>query len=53
LEAWSKGSDRIERSLYLVHLGDWISIDLSELRNEDATAIPAIIFLKGELAKMQ
>ncbi len=53
VEAWSKGTDRIERSLYLVHLGDWISIDLAELRNEDATAIPAIIFLKGELAKMQ
>jgi len=53
LEAWSKGGNRIERSLYLVHLGDWISIDLAELRNEDATAIPAIIFLKGELAKMQ
>ena len=52
VEAWSKGTDRIERSLYLVHLGDWISIDLAELRNEDATAIPAIIFLKGELAKM-
>jgi glucose/mannose-6-phosphate isomerase len=53
LEARSKGANRIERSLYLVHLGDWISIDLAELRNEDATAIPAIIFLKGELAKMQ
>jgi glucose/mannose-6-phosphate isomerase len=53
VEAWSKGTDKIERSLYLVHLGDWISIDLAELRNEDATAIPAIIFLKGELAKMQ
>ena len=53
IEAWSKGSNRIERSLYLVHLGDWISIDLAELRNEDAVAIPAIIFLKGELAKLQ
>jgi len=53
IEAWSKGNDKIERSLYLVHLGDWISIDLAELRNEDAVAIPAIIFLKGELAKMQ
>ncbi|MEY2938800.1 MAG: hypothetical protein RL062_1389 [Bacteroidota bacterium] len=53
IEAWGKGADRIERSLYLVHLGDWISIDMAELRNEDAVAIPAIIFLKGELAKMQ
>ena len=52
IEAWSKGNTRIERSLYLIHLGDWLSIDLAELRNEDAVAIPAIIFLKNELAKV-
>jgi len=52
MEIWSKGSTRLERSLYLIHLGDWLSIDLAELRNEDAVAIPAIIFLKGELAKI-
>ena len=28
------------------------TIDLAELRNEDATAIPAIIFLKNELSKI-
>jgi glucose/mannose-6-phosphate isomerase len=49
---WSKGSSRIERALYLIHLGDWLSIDLAELRNEDAVAIPAIIFLKSELSKV-
>jgi glucose/mannose-6-phosphate isomerase len=52
IEAWSKGSSRIERSYYLIHLGDWLSIDLAESRNEDAVAIPAIIFLKGELSKV-
>lgn len=52
IELWSKGSNRVERTLYLNHLGDWLSIDLAELRNEDAVAIPAIIFLKGELAKV-
>jgi glucose/mannose-6-phosphate isomerase len=52
IEAWSKGSSRIEKSLYLIHLGDWLSIDLAELRNEDAVAIPAIIFLKNELSKV-
>ena len=36
----------------LIHLGDWLTIDLAELRNEDATAIPAIIFLKNELSKI-
>jgi glucose/mannose-6-phosphate isomerase len=52
IEAWSKGSNRIERSMYLIHLGDWLSIDLAELKNEDAVAIPAIIFLKNELSKV-
>lgn len=52
VEAWSKGNTRIERSMYLIHLGDWISIDLAILRNEDAVAIPAILFLKNELSKV-
>lgn len=50
VEVFAKGSSRIQRAYYLIHLGDWLSIDLAELRNEDATAIPAIIFLKNELA---
>ncbi|MFM9986790.1 MAG: bifunctional phosphoglucose/phosphomannose isomerase [Flavobacteriales bacterium] len=52
IEAWSKGNSRIERTMYLNHLGDWLSIDLAEIRNEDAVAIPAIIFLKNELSKV-
>jgi len=52
IEMWSKGSNRVERTFYMNHVGDWLSIDLAELRNEDAVAIPAIIFLKGELAKV-
>lgn len=53
MEVWSKGSSRIERSYYLIHIGDCVSIYLTEMRNEDAVAIPAIIYLKGELAKVQ
>lgn len=52
LEVWSKGNSRLERTLYLNHLGDHLSIALAELRGEDATAIPAIIFLKNELGKV-
>lgn len=52
LEVWSKGASRIERAMYLIHLGDWLSIDLAEIKNEDAVAIPAIIFLKNELSKV-
>ena len=52
IEIHAKGSSRLERAFYLIHLGDWLTIDLAELRNEDATAIPAIIFLKNELSKI-
>jgi glucose/mannose-6-phosphate isomerase len=52
VEVWGKGKSRIERTMYLNHVGDWLSIEMAEMRNEDATAIPAIIFLKGELSKM-
>ncbi len=53
IEVWSKGSDRISRSFYLIHLGDWLSLELADLRHEDAIAIPAIQYLKGELAKVE
>jgi glucose/mannose-6-phosphate isomerase len=51
-EIWSKGNTPIERTLYLVHLGDWISWYLSELKQIDATEVKVIDFLKGELAKV-
>jgi hypothetical protein len=52
IEVWAKGASRLERAYYLIHFGDWLSIDLAEIKNEDATAIPAIIFLKNELSKI-
>jgi glucose/mannose-6-phosphate isomerase len=52
IEIHAKGATRIQRAYYLIHLGDWLSIDLAELKNEDPVAIPAIIFLKNELAKV-
>ncbi len=51
-EIWSKGDSAIEKSLYLIVLGDWISIYLAELREVDPIEIKVINFLKGELAKL-
>ncbi|MDZ4750956.1 MAG: bifunctional phosphoglucose/phosphomannose isomerase [Flavobacteriales bacterium] len=51
-DVWSKGGNRVERSYYHVHFGDWLSIHLANLNGVDAVAIPAIIFLKAELAKI-
>lgn len=52
VEVYSKGANFIEKSLYLVHLGDWISWELSVLRNVDALEVNVIDYLKGELAKV-
>lgn len=51
-EVWSKGNDKIQKSLYLIVLGDWISIYLAELQNVDPIEIKVINYLKGELAKI-
>ncbi len=50
-EVYSKGETQLQRSLYLIHFGDWVSWYLSEIRNIDATEVKVIDFLKGELAK--
>lgn len=50
-EVWSKGASKLERILYHIHFGDWVSMHLSELNNVDVMAIDAIDRLKSELAK--
>ncbi len=52
IEVKSKGSSRIQRSLYLILFGDWVSVYLSELRKVDAKEVNVIAHLKGELAKI-
>jgi glucose/mannose-6-phosphate isomerase len=51
-EVYSKGDTQLQRSLYLIHLGDWVSWYLSEIRNIDATEVKVIDFLKGQLSKI-
>lgn len=52
IELYSKGSTQLEKALYLVHLGDWISLLLGEKKGIDITEVDVITFLKGELAKI-
>lgn len=51
-EVWSKGDNPLEKSLYLIILGDWISIYLAEQLSVDPIEIKVINHLKGELAKL-
>lgn len=52
LNVHSKGNNIVERSLYLVHLGDWVSWYLAQLRGADALEVNVINYLKGELGKV-
>jgi glucose/mannose-6-phosphate isomerase len=50
LEINCKGDSFIEQSLYAVHIGDWISWEVSKLRQVDAVEVKVIDFLKGQLS---
>ena len=52
IEIYSKGNSLVEKSMYLVHLGDWISWYLSEYKSVDAIEIGVIDYLKSELGKV-
>ncbi len=52
IEVYSKGNNLVERSLYFVNLGDWISVYLADLRKVDSIEVKVIDFLKSELAKV-
>jgi glucose/mannose-6-phosphate isomerase len=51
-EIWSLGNSSIEKSLYLINVGDWISWYLSELNNVDAIEIDVINYLKEKLSDL-
>ncbi|MGB0178038.1 MAG: bifunctional phosphoglucose/phosphomannose isomerase, partial [Owenweeksia sp.] len=51
-EIWSKGDTALQRTFYLVHLGDWVSYYLSELNQVDIIDIRSIDRLKSELSKV-
>lgn len=52
IDIYSKGTNLIEKALYLVQLGDWISWYLSEHKGVDAIEVNVINHLKSELAKV-
>ncbi len=50
IEVYSKGESFIEKSLYLIHLGDWVSYYLAERKKVDPVEVNVIEYLKAELA---
>lgn len=51
-EIWTEGISKIEQTIYLIHLGDWISYYLSEEHQVDIFDIKVIDHLKSELSKI-
>lgn len=51
IEIESKGKKDIERVLYLIHLTDWISCYLADLKGIDAIEVDIISQLKNKLAE--
>jgi len=49
----SKGNTKLERMIYWIHLGDWISWFCSVERNVDSMEIQVINRLKGELSALK
>ena len=51
-EIFSKGKSTIEKAIYFIHLGDWISVLLADIRGVDAVEVNVINHLKSKLASI-
>ena len=51
-EIWSKGKSQIEKAIYFIHLVDWVSLFLSEIKGVDSMEVRVIDMLKSELSKI-
>jgi len=47
----AKGESKLEQFLYLIHIGDWISCYIADLKGVDAVEVNVINHLKAELSK--
>lgn len=52
IEIYSEGTSYWEEAFYLIHLTDWVSVILADLRELDATEVKVIDFLKSSLSKI-
>jgi len=51
-EVFSKGNSAIEKAIYFIHLGDWISVILGELKGVDLMEVNVINHLKSKLSEI-
>jgi len=51
-EVHSKGRTAIEKAIYFIHLGDWITVLLGEMRGVDLMEVNVINHLKAKLSEI-
>ena len=51
-EIHSKGNSAIQKAIYFIHLGDWVSVILGELRGVDLMEVDVINHLKSKLSQI-
>lgn len=51
-EVHAKGETKVAQIFYLIHLTDWVSFFLSEIKGIDPVEVEVISFLKSEMAKV-
>lgn len=49
----AKGATKVAQTFYLIHLGDWVSYLMSEIKNIDPVEVDVILYLKAEMAKIE
>ncbi len=52
VEIYAEGKSYWEQVFYFIHLTDWVSVILADLRGVDATEVKVIDFLKKSLSKI-
>ncbi len=52
IELFSKGISPLERSFYLIHLLDYVTVYMAENKKIDAVEVKVIDYLKSELSKL-
>lgn len=50
-EIYAEGNTSLERKYFMIHLGDWLSLYLSQLKGVDPVEVDVISYLKNELAR--
>lgn len=51
-EIYAKGESKIEQAIYLIHLSDWVSYFLGELKGVDTVEVDVITGLKNMLSEL-